>query len=70
MPAGFVAPPRFLGEGEVWSRHLGDATPLLSFAGAFPLFHTPGDVAVATTSPALLEGAHRAVAEAMAALLR
>jgi hypothetical protein len=41
----------WLGEAQAWSQ-LG--VPLLSIAGAFPLFHTPGDVPAAATTPALL----------------
>jgi hypothetical protein len=66
---GFQPVPRFFGEAREWSRHLPAGTPLLSFAGSFPLFHTPQDTPEAATSPALLQTAFGSVYDATLALL-
>jgi hypothetical protein len=50
-------------------KHLPSTTPLLSFAGSFPLFHTPQDTPVAATSPALLQTVFVSVRDALKALL-
>jgi hypothetical protein len=65
----FAPTPTFPGEGAVWSQKLGSSTPLLSFAGQFPQFHTPDDLPGATTTPALLDTAYRSVRSAALALL-
>ena len=65
----FTTIPTFAGEGALWYARLGDATPLLSFAGWFPQFHTPDDSATLTTSPDLLAQAYQSVNAAVAALL-
>lgn len=70
LKAGSFQPvPRFFGEAREWVKHLPDGTPLLSFAGSFPLFHTPQDTPVAATSPALLQTAFASVHDAVKALL-
>jgi hypothetical protein len=70
VKAGAFQPaPRFFGEAQEWAKHLPDSTPLLSFAGSFPLFHTPQDTPEAATSPALLQTAFLAVRDAVKALL-
>ncbi len=70
MKAGAFQPvPRFFGEAQEWAKHLPDSIPLLSFAGTFPLFHTPQDTPEAATSPALLQTAFAAVRDAVRALL-
>lgn len=66
---GFAQAPRFLGEGAIWRGAVPPETPLLSFAGSFPLFHTPNDLPEAATSPALLERVYASVRDAVAALL-
>jgi hypothetical protein len=43
--------------------------PLLSFAGSFPLFHTPQDTPEAATSPALLDTVFESVRDAVKALI-
>jgi hypothetical protein len=65
----FAPTPTFPGEGAVWSQKLGSSTPLLSFAGQFPQFHTPDDLPGVTTTPALLDTAYRSVHSAALALL-
>ena len=57
------------GEAKAWAKHLPAATPLLSFAGSFPLFHTPQDTPEAATTPALLQAAYTAVRDAVRAVL-
>jgi hypothetical protein len=70
LRAGSFQPvPRFFGEAQEWVKHLPQRTPLLSFAGTFPLFHTPQDTPVAATSPALLQTAFGAVRDAVKAVL-
>ncbi len=70
LKAGAFQPvPRFFGEAQEWVKHLPQATPLLSFAGSFPLFHTPQDTPVAATSPALLQTVFASVRDAVKALL-
>lgn len=54
-------PPLYMGEGAEWAR-LG--APLLSFAGPFPLFHTPEDVPENATSPEIMQVVCDAVIEA------
>lgn len=71
LKAGAFQPvPRFFGEAQDWAKHVPATAPLLSFAGSFPLFHTPQDTPEAATAPALLDqvfGAVRAAAEAVLA---
>jgi len=67
--ASFQPVPRFFGEAKEWTAHLPEATPLLSFAGSFPLFHTPQDTPEAATSPALLQTVFVAVRDAVKAVL-
>ena len=70
LKAGSFQPvPRFFGEAQEWAKHLPASTPLLSFAGSFPLFHTPQDTPVAATSPALLQTVFASVRDAVKALL-
>ncbi|HEX2886203.1 hypothetical protein [Vineibacter terrae] len=66
---GFQPVPHFFGEAKAWAKHLPAATPLLSFAGSFPLFHTPQDTPEAATTPALLQAAYAAVRDAAKAVL-
>ncbi|TWT10846.1 hypothetical protein [Reyranella sp. CPCC 100927] len=65
----FQPAPRFFGEAKEWAAHLPETTPLLSFAGSFPLFHTPQDTPEAATSPALLQTVFSAVRDAAKAVL-
>lgn len=53
-------PERWRGEARLWCLF---GVPLLSFAGVFPLFHTPDDLPELTTSPALLEAVSRTATE-------
>jgi hypothetical protein len=39
--------------------------PLMSFVGIGPLFHTPGDVPAAVTSPEALETVNAAIGDAV-----
>jgi hypothetical protein len=66
---GFQIAPRFFGEAVEWTGHLPAAVPLLSFAGSFPLFHTPQDTPEAATSPALLHTVFESVRDAVKALI-
>lgn len=66
---GFQPVPRFFGEAREWAGHLPETTPLLSFAGSFPLFHTPQDTPEAVTTPALLETVFASVRGSVKALL-
>jgi hypothetical protein len=54
-------PPQWVGEGAGWVQL---DSPILSFVGHFPLFHTPEDLPQYATSPALLEVTSRAVGQA------
>lgn len=58
-------PDRWIGEAQEWCAI--DA-PLLSFAGSFPLFHTPEDRPPVSTTPLLLERAFTAMLEYVRAL--
>lgn len=53
-------PDRWRGEARLWCLF---GVPLLSFAGVFPLFHTPDDLPELTTSPALLDAVSRTATE-------
>lgn len=53
-------PERWRGEARLWCLF---GVPLLSFAGVFPLFHTPDDLPELTTSPALLDAVSRTATE-------
>jgi hypothetical protein len=56
-------PPKWNGEGELWA----DATqsPLLSFVGIGPQFHTPGDVPDEVTGPTLLNTVYLSLGQAI-----
>ena len=56
--ADHVRPDAWIGEARVWCA-LG--RPLLSMAGRFALFHTPGDLPERATTPALLECVYHAI---------
>lgn len=61
-------PPAWNGEGALWaSAFQGD---LMSFTGIHPLFHTPGDIPEATTSPEALACVYEAVANAVTQYLQ
>jgi hypothetical protein len=53
-------PGRWYGEAQEWSSV---GVPLVSLTGYFPLFHTPGDVPSAATTPGLLSRAADALTE-------
>jgi hypothetical protein len=64
-PGRFLPTPVFPGEGAEWHEALDPSVPLLSFAGTFPEFHTPDDVATRTTRPDLLVTAYTALLAGM-----
>lgn len=58
-------PTRWIGEARQWCAR---GAPLLSFAGGFPLFHTPEDRAAVATTPALLAEVYAAFRACLPAL--
>ena len=56
--ADHVRPDAWVGEARAWCAL---DRPLLSMAGRFALFHTPGDLPERATTPALLERVYQAV---------
>ena len=59
-------PHAWFGESSCWA-HVG--APMLSFAGDFPLFHTPQDTAEQASAPALLERVDGVLTEAVKTVL-
>jgi pimeloyl-ACP methyl ester carboxylesterase len=56
-------PPKWNGEGELWAGAV--KSPLMSFTGIGPLFHTPGDVPDEVTGPMLLNTVYLALGKAI-----
>ena len=56
-------PPRWNGEGELWANAV--KSPLISFVGIGPRFHTPGDVPDEVTSPMLLNTVYLSLGKAI-----
>lgn len=62
LPA-VLNPPQWNGEGALWAESV--QSPLMSFVGVGPQFHTPADVPEAVTSPILLETVFRSIGRAI-----
>jgi hypothetical protein len=61
-----LSPACWQGESECWA---GYGCQMLSLAGVSPTFHTPGDTAAASTTPALLSETGNAILNAMKAMI-
>jgi hypothetical protein len=62
LPA-VLNPPTWNGEGELWADAV--KSPLMSFTGIGPLFHTPGDVPDEVTDPMLLNTVYLSLGKAI-----
>jgi hypothetical protein len=62
LPA-VLNPPKWNGEGELWADAV--RSPLMSFTGGGPLFHTPGDVPDEVTGPMRLNTVYLALGKAI-----
>ena len=62
LPA-VLNPPKWNGEGELCADAV--KSPLMSFTGIGPQFHTPADVPEEVTDPILLETVYRSIGEAI-----
>ena len=62
LPA-VLNPPKWNGEGELWAD--GVKSPLMSFVGIGPQFHTPADVPEEVTGPILIETVYRSIGQAI-----
>ncbi len=66
LPA-VLNPPTWNGEGALWAD--GVKSPLMSFVGIGPQFHTPGDVPAEVTNPVLLNTVYLSVGKAIDAFI-
>jgi hypothetical protein len=66
LPA-ILNPPKWYGEGELWAEAV--SSPLMSFVGIGPQFHTPADIPEDVTSPELLGQVYDAIVTAVDAFL-
>lgn len=67
QPVKPTSPEEWIGESELWAPR---GIPMISMAGTSDLFHTPGDLPEAATSPELLTRVRSCVLAAAQALIR